>query len=202
MNYEELVHRILHRVDELAYVANHEDIDPDQKPYLHAIGEALSEPSRTARELRQMAQGFYDEGRIDKVMLHSALHVIAASPKVQDPQEAARQVALQELAAYEVGGRWLAANLASVDRHRGVLAFNLDQLEIALDYFSRAFERQRIPGNVGNVLATLLRLGEIAEARDLHRQVQSAFPPYFTRELERLIGLDPDLALLRKEDHR
>ena len=202
MNYEELVHRILHRVDELAYVANHEDIDPDQKPYMHAIGKALSEPGRTARELRQLAQGFFDEGCIDKVMLHSALHVIAASPKVQDPQEAARQVALQELASYEVGGPWLSANLASVDRHRGVLAFSLDQFEIALDYFSRAFERQRIPGNVGNVLATMLRLGEIPEARDLHRQVVSAFPPAFTRELERLIALDPDLALLRKEDHR
>ena len=55
----------------------------------------------------------------------------------------------------------------------------------ALDYFSRAFERQHIPGNLANVLSALLRLGDVHEARDLHNQVLSAFPDAFTKELQR-----------------
>ena len=63
-----------------------------------------------------------------------------------------------------------------------------------------AFERQHIPGNLANVLCTLLRLGDVIDARDLRDQVMAAFPPEFTRELARMIQLDPDLALLRTED--
>ena len=96
-----------------------------------------------------------------------------------------------------LGGPNLADNLASVDRHRGVLAFLLGQYEVAIDHFTRAFERQRSPGNLANVLATLLRLGDEDEARELLDQVQRAFEDDFVDALSDMIERDPDLALLR-----
>ena len=80
-----------------------------------------------------------------------------------------------------------------------MLAFVQERYEVALDYFSRAFERQRSAGNLSNVLATLLRLGDITEARDLLTQVRSALPQPLVRDLERIIAAAPDLALLRME---
>lgn len=200
MNYEELVHRILHRVDEQAYHAEHGDLDDGQLAPINTALRALQDPTQGPDVARQLAQRFSAEGRIDPVNTWSLLHVIAASPQVADFAEASRLVAEQEVAALEQGGPRLQKNLASVERHRGVLAFKLGRFDVALDYFSRAFERQHIPGNLANVLCTLLRLGDVAEARDLRDQVFGAFPAPFTAELKRLIQLDPDLALLRQED--
>ena len=80
-----------------------------------------------------------------------------------------------------------------------MLAFRLGSYEVALDYFSRAFERQRSAGNLSNVLATLIRLGDEGEARELLQQVQRSLPTALVTELNRLIALDPDLSLLRTE---
>jgi hypothetical protein len=138
-------------------------------------------------------------GRIDRVMMLSALHVIACHPSVADWEEAARLVGEQELAALELGGPNLEANLASVDRHRGVLAFLRKHYAVALDYFARALERQRSAENFTNVLCTLIRLGEEDEARTLLRQARRAFPPHLAAEIDRNVESDPDLSLLRTE---
>jgi tetratricopeptide (TPR) repeat protein len=201
VNYEELVQRILHRVDEQAYHAEHVDLDEDQLAPINEALRALRDPSQGPNVARAMAHRFLELGVVDPVNALSLLHVIAASPQVADYSAAARLVAEQETAALTQGGPRLQKNLASVERHRGVLAFKMGRYEIALDYFSRAFERQHIAGNLANVLCTLIRLGEVSDARDLRDQVFGAFPAPFIRELRRLIQLDPDLALLRKEDH-
>jgi hypothetical protein len=70
---------------------------------------------------------------------------------------------------------------------------------VALDYFSRAFERQHTAGNLSNVLASLLRLGDTEEAHDLLKQVRSSLAPDLIADLNHLIEHDPDLALLRME---
>jgi hypothetical protein len=70
---------------------------------------------------------------------------------------------------------------------------------VALDYFSRAFERQHTAGNLSNVLATLIRLGDVAEARALVRQVRDNLAPLLVADLNQMIDQDPDLALLRLE---
>jgi hypothetical protein len=80
-----------------------------------------------------------------------------------------------------------------------VLAFLQERFGIALDYFSRAFERQRSAGNLSNVLATLLRLGDLHDAQDLLNQVRKGLDPTLVQDLERIIAADPDLALLRTE---
>jgi tetratricopeptide (TPR) repeat protein len=70
---------------------------------------------------------------------------------------------------------------------------------VALEYFSRAFERQRSAGNLANVLNALIRLGDRDEAVDLLRQVRATLPERLNADLTEMISVDPDLALLRRE---
>jgi tetratricopeptide (TPR) repeat protein len=152
-----------------------------------------------ADRARAQVQAFFQGGRIDRVLMLSALHVIACHPRVADWNEAARLVGEQEFAALEMGGPNLQSNLASVDRHRGVLAFLRGHYEVALDYFSRTLERQRSAENLQNILCTLLKLGEESEAAALLAQIRRSFPSELVEEIDRSIQRDPDLALLRME---
>jgi tetratricopeptide (TPR) repeat protein len=186
-------------VDADAYLPYADAVDPAQQQAMSEIEHVLSQPDFDPNRARSLVHGLHAGGRIDRVHKLSALHVIAASPKIADYDEAARLVAAQEQAAIELGGPRLQANLASVERHRGVLAFVQERYDVALDYFSRAFERQHSAGNLSNVLATLIRLGDIAEARDLLSQVRSSLPQPLVYDLERIIAADPDLALLQAE---
>lgn len=196
MDYSALFDRILSAVDETAYLPLADAVQAEQRDAMESIELRLRGPF-DVDELRAYTRDLHERGAIDAVMLHSALHVIAASPKVRDYDEAARCAADQEIAAIRLGGPNLSANLASVDRHRGVLAFMLHNYEVALDYFTRAFERQRTPGNLANVLATLLRTGDEQEAVDLLQQVRDTFPAPLIASLDSMIANDPDLALLR-----
>ncbi len=199
MDYAALIDRIMCEVDADAYLPYADAVDPAQQQAMSEIEHVLSQPDFDPDRARSLVHGLHAGGRIDRVHKLSALHVIAASPKIADYDEAARLVAAQEQAAIELGGPRLQANLASVERHRGVLAFVQERYDVALDYFSRAFERQHSAGNLSNVLATLIRLGDIAEARDLLSQVRSSLPQPLVYDLERIIAADPDLALLQAE---
>lgn len=199
MNYDALLDRILRKVDSDAYLALADSVEPDQQAALDEIGRALQGPSFDAEDLARRARQLHQQGRIDEVNLHSALHVIEAHPSVGRLDRAAEHAARQEMAAYRQGGPRLQANLASVERHRGVIAWQQGQVDQALDYFSRAFERQRSAGNLANVLACLIRLGDEGDARDLLSQVRSAFPVALLDALNQMIARDPDLALLRSE---
>ena len=199
MDYAALIDRIMCEVDADAYLPYADAVDPAQQQAMSEIEHVLSQPDFDPDRARSLVHGLHAGGRIDRVHKLSALHVIAASPKIADYDEAARLVAAQEQAAIELGGPRLQANLASVERHRGVLAFVQERYDVALDYFSRAFERQHSAGTLSNVLATLIRLGDIAEARDLLSQVRSSLPQPLVYDLERIIAADPDLALLQAE---
>jgi len=199
LNYEALYDRILHRVDQGAYLAWADAVEAGQQAPMAEIGAYIQSPGFRPQTARQMAHEFHRAGRIDRVLYLSALHVIAMSPAVSDYTEAARLIAEKELVAIQQGGPRLQVHLASVDRHRGALAFLLKQYEVALDYFSRAFERQRSPGNLGNVLAALIRLGDVSEARELLSRIQGGLQPELVSALDEMIRIDPDLALLRME---
>lgn len=199
MDFQQLFSRILADVDEAAYFTPVEHIDASQRAAAAAIQEAMAAPEFDAESVRALVRRLADRGHIDTVMKLSALHVIACHPAVADYEEAARMVGEQEFAALEKGGPNLQANLASVDRHRGVLAFLKGHHEVALDYFARALERQRTAENVGNVLATLCAMGELEEAQALLEQVRGAFPKALVQDLEDSISRDPDLASLRSE---
>jgi tetratricopeptide (TPR) repeat protein len=200
MDLEALFDRILHAVDEQAYLTPSHHVEPDQQQALATIAAAIQGDDFDEREARGLIRRFHREGRIDRVMMLSALHVVAAHPSVADWAEAARLAGEQEQAAMELGGPRLQANLASVDRHRGVVAFLQGHFEIALDYFSRAFERQHSAENLGNVMCCLLALGELDDARDLLGRVRRSFPQALVSEIEDRILRDPDLALLRDRE--
>lgn len=197
MDYAALLERVLKQADVAAYLPLADSVAPSQRAAMSELERMIAAPDFDPSRARAFADRLLADGRIDRVMYLSARHVIAASPSVRDYEEAARLVGEQEIAAMRLGGPNLADNLASVDRHRGVLAFLLGQYEVAIDHFTRAFERQRSPGNLANVLATLLRLGDEDEARELHDQVQRAFEQGFVDALDDMIERDPDLALLR-----
>jgi len=150
-----------------------------------------------AEAARQRTDQLHAEGRLDAVTRLSALQVIAASPGVRDLAEASRLANQQEFVALQEGGPALQDRLASADRHRGVVAFLMGRYEVALDWFTHAFERQRSAENVGNVLAALLALGDRREAAELLHTVRSRFPRDFARDLESRLQSDADLSELR-----
>jgi len=199
VDYQTLIDRITRVVDQRAYFTPASHVDGSQRAVLAGVERRMSRSDLDPEETREYVRAEHRAGRIDKVMMLSALHVIACHPAVADWEEAARLVGEQELAALDLGGPNLEANLASVDRHRGVLAFLRGHFEVALDYFARALERQRSAENFTNVLCTLLRLGDEDEARSLLRQARRSFPPQLVVEIDRNVDVDPDLSLLRTE---
>ncbi len=196
MDTSSLLQRILNSVDVHAYQAPVSSVPEAQRPAIEQIRAALTEARDPARA-RQLAQKYFDEGALDLVQYYSAMHVIAASPLVSDWEEAARLAGAQELAAIRRGGPNLQQALASVDRHRGVVAFLNDAPDVALEHFTSAMERERSPENLGNILCTLLRLGELDEAEQIVATVRDTLPPSFVDALLNRIELDPDLAALR-----
>ncbi|MCA9491815.1 MAG: hypothetical protein KC621_17910 [Myxococcales bacterium] len=199
MNYQALIERITQAVDESAYFTPTSHVDPARRAVLEQARQEMARADFDPDQLRAWLQEQHAGGRLDRVHLLSALHVVACHPKVADWDEAARLVGEQELAALDLGGPELEANLAAVDRHRGVLAYLRRHHGVALDYFARALERQRSAENFTNVLCTLLRLGELVEARTLLRQARGSFPRALVTEIDRNVAQDPDLALLRSE---
>lgn len=197
LDYRLLLDRVLKTVDQSAYLTPASHVEPRQRTAMREIEVAIQARDFSAENVRGLVRRLYTEGRIDRVMMLSALHVIAAHPTVRDWVEAARLAGEQEVAALELGGPDLNHNLASVDRHRGVLAFMMGHHAVALDHLGRALERQHNVENLGNVLCALLALGEEEDARDLVSRVTASWPANFTSELNRRIAADPDLALLQ-----
>ena len=199
MDYRSVLERIIEQVDAVAYLTPSAQVDPRHRAVLTEVGAMIQDASISPDHIRTHIQRSYDNGRLDRVHYLSALHVLAASPRVQDWGEAARLAGEQELAALDQGGPYQQTNLAAVDRHRGVVAYLRGHYDNALDHFSRALERQRSAENLGNVLCTLIRLGETHEARSLLAQIRATLPQALVTDLTVMVNQDPDLALLRTE---
>lgn len=200
VDYSWLLDRILETVEDRAYLTPVTSAPPMVRDALQEVADALSKPGFDPEAVRSHIASLHRAGRLDDVMRLSALCVVATHPSVADWPLAARLAGEQEVASLVGGGAYLSAWLASVDRHRGVIAWSLGQPAVALDHFSRALERQHNPENLGNVLCALLALGEDAQAADLLRRVCDSHPAPFVSELKRRVQQDPDLALLRDED--
>jgi len=199
MDYQAIFQRILHTVDQEAYFVPVDQVGPKHREGVAAVRSAMAVPSFDPDAVRALIDSLHGRGKLDDVLRLSALHIIAAHPRVAEYEEAARLVGEQEYAALELGGPRLQANLASVDRHRGVLAFLRGHYDVALDYFARALERERSGENLTNILCTLLRLGEEDEARELVATIHRSFPAAIADQVRQSILDDPDLALLRPE---
>lgn len=197
MDLDALFQRISSAVDQAAYLTPTDEVDPRYRDALDAVAERLRQPTLDVDGVRALIRRLYDAGHLDRFYMLSALHVVAADPRVADHAQAARLAGEQEQAALELGGPRLPTHLASVDRHRGVLAFLSGAYEVALDHFTRALERRRTVENLGNVLAALIRLGELDEARSIATTVRHTFRDDDRRALDHRIATDPDLARLR-----
>jgi tetratricopeptide (TPR) repeat protein len=201
MDYNAILERILQTVDREAYRFSGTHLSPPDASAQQTVHAALADASVDIGAVRQLVQRLFDDGEIDDVVRLSLLFVIAAHPRAKDYAEAGRLLGERETAVWALAERGDEADLerllAAVDRHRGALAFLMGRYAHALDHFARALERERAANNLQNVLATLLRLGEEADARALLGQIRQSYPAPVVEHLDRVIQQDPDLALLR-----
>jgi tetratricopeptide (TPR) repeat protein len=197
LDYRSTLGRIRAAVRRGTYLVTTEGVPPSQREPLAEIAQAIAAPGCDPDAVRRRIQQLHASGRIDQVMKLSALGVLAASPHVGDYEEASRLAGQQELAALDQGGPYLDANLASAHRHRGVVAYLLGHYAVALDWFTRALERERSAENLGNVLGALVRLGEHDEARELLDRVRTSFPTDLRRAVDLRVREDEDLSPLR-----
>jgi tetratricopeptide (TPR) repeat protein len=197
MDLDHLLARIEGALDQDAYLTPANGLPIDEEGAVDEIRQLLHDPSVEADAVRRRIQQLDAAGRLARTTKLSALGVLAASPKVRDYAEAARLAGQQELAAWDEGGELLPSRLASVERHRGVLAFLMGRPSVALDWFGRALERQRTAENLGNVLAALLRLGEGGAALQLLDKARHQLPAAEIHALATRIDEDGDLVALR-----
>jgi tetratricopeptide (TPR) repeat protein len=201
MDYNAILERILHTVDREAYRFSGTHLPQPDAAAQKSVHVALADSSIDIAAVRRLVQQLFERGEIDDVVRLSLLFVIAAHPRAKDYVEAGRLLGERETAVWSLADRGNEADLerllAAIDRHRGALAFLMGRYAHALDHFARALERERIADNLQNVLATLLRLGEDADARSLLEQIRLSYPPPVVAQLDQLIQADPDLALLR-----
>ncbi|HHO49779.1 MAG TPA: tetratricopeptide repeat protein [Deltaproteobacteria bacterium] len=197
MDYRRILDRIRSTIRVGSYLVPPSSVPAAQREALSGVAAAIADPDNDPEQIRLRILQLYAAGRIDRVMKLSALGVLAASPNVRDYAEAARLAGQQEMVALDEGGPHRDAYLASADRHRGVLAYLLGRYEVALDWFTRALERERTSENLGNVLSTLIRLGELDEARTLLDQACTSAPDTVRLELLSRIEIDDDLSRLR-----
>ena len=190
MDYQAIFARIRQTVDTKAYFTSASAVGGAQRDAIGEVRALVQASDFDVAAVRSFIAVAEAEGRIDRVMALSALHVVACHPAVQD----------WECAARLLGGPNLQDNLASVDRHRGVLAYLRGHYEVALDYFARALERQRSADNLQNILCTLIRLGDEDDAQDLVARIRRTLPAELVAVVNHAILHDPDLALLRRED--
>ncbi|MEQ1567264.1 MAG: hypothetical protein ABMA64_16605 [Myxococcota bacterium] len=198
MDYQSILSRIRAAVASSTYQVPTAGAPPSQREALAEIAAAIERPDADPDWIARRIHQLHAAGKIDRVMKLSALGVLAASPLVGDLVEAARLASQQEFAALDEGGPWRDGYLASADRHRGVIAFLRGYPEVALDWFTRALERERTAENVGNVLVALVRLGEVDEAARMYAGISPHLPVDAQRELVDRVATDDDLIRLRR----
>ncbi len=197
MDLEHLLSRIEGALDEGTYLTPTRSLPGDDLRAVEEIRLLIQDQSVEPDDVRRRIQQLDAAGRLSRPTKLSALGVLAASPKVRDYAEASRLAGQQELVAWDEGGELLEDRMASVERHRGVLAFLLGRPAVALEYFGRALERQRTAENLGNVLAALLRMGEGRRALRMLDKARHQLPGEEVDALADRIERDGDLVALR-----
>lgn len=198
MDVRRILNRIRETVRQSPYLVPLGAAAGPQRDVLAPVVRAIADPDADPDEVRQRIHQLHAAGRIDRVMMLSALGVLAASPLVRDYAEAARLAGQQELVALDAEAELRARYLASADRHRGVLAYLLGCYEVALEWFAQALARESSAENLGNVMAAMIRLGRIDEALELQQRVEHTFPREVVAGLRKRVEHDDDLVRLRE----
>ncbi|NCG19623.1 MAG: hypothetical protein GWP91_11505 [Rhodobacterales bacterium] len=197
MNTRSVLDRIHSAVSGGAYLVPARQLPAPWRQPMADLALSMASANFDAEMAVLRVHSWHEQKRIDRIRMFSALSVIATHPDVRDYCEAARCISMQELLCLEAGGDDRDINLASVERHRGVLAFCMGRGRIALECFIRAWERERSPENLANILAAQLKIGDVIQAEALLQQVRERFPDALRDHLNMLIDVDDDLELLR-----
>jgi hypothetical protein len=88
VDYNALFERILGQVDQAAYMPLADVVDPAQQAAMGEIETQLRDPSIPAHVTESLIHGSHQDGRIDRVHMLSALHVLAALIRLDDLSEA------------------------------------------------------------------------------------------------------------------
>ena len=192
-----LLERVHDCLDGSAYCVPVDQTTADQRSVLERLAFSMAQPDFDGPMAVARVHRWWQEGVLDAERAWSALAVIATHPRVRDYREAAHCIAMQEAAVLGLPPAAARRGLASVERHRGVLAFSMGHIGVALEHFSWALERERRAENLANVLACLVRLGDQEEALEMLTSARAGLPREFMEALEAQIRVDPDLAALR-----
>ena len=84
MNLDALFARIHQAVDEVAYLTPVVQVAPNQRAAMADIRQAFESTTYEVSACEEVIARCYRAGRVDKVMMYSALHVLHAHPKVGD----------------------------------------------------------------------------------------------------------------------
>lgn len=190
----ELIGRVKKVVESRSYLLPVERVDPAIRAQVAEIAAMLRSSDVERWQIDARIDAMRVSRELDDATAWSLRGIVAAHPRFQDHLDALRFAALQEMAALAAGGDALRARLASVDRHRGVVAFLMDQPEVALHQFTLALERERSAENLANVLCALVRLGDLESARELVADVRRAFPADVRAGVEWALANDSDLS--------
>ena len=201
LNRRDAIARIRRAIGEPSYLVPTDGVASRYRDRLSELATWMATPDFDGEVARRRVQDWRERGLLDDEHTWSALAVIYTHPRVRNFREAARCIALQESAAMAASGEHLAAALGSVERHRGVLAWSMGHVEVALDCFVAALERERTAENLGNVMAALVRLDELEQAQELLDDARRGFPAALVEDLERRVASDEDLAPLRGIAH-
>ncbi len=189
----DLIGRVKKVVERRSYLLPVDRVDPAIRAPVAEIAAMLRSSDAERWQIDARIDAFRVSRELDDATAWSMRGIVAAHPRFQDYQDALRFAALQELAALAAGGDALRGRLASVDRHRGVVAFLMDQPDVALHQFTLALERERSAENLANVLCALVRIGDLESARELVADVRRAFPADVRAGVEWALANDTDL---------
>ena len=119
------------------YIVPTSQVEPRYRDALAQLARWMARPDFDGELAVGKIRDWAQEGVLDDERMWSALSVVCSHPRVRNYLEASKCIALQESAALDKGGQGLDSAMASVERHRGVLAFCMGRPEVALECFIR-----------------------------------------------------------------
>lgn len=199
-----IVEDILLHLQTAAFFASEARVPTEQAEGCASIAHAHRQigMKEDALEVRKLIESLYDEAKIDYIRRLSSHASVSNDPKVKDFDASERYTTEMERAVREVGGPRLGIDLSAVERHRGVRSYQMKKYAKALEHFDRSLGYHLTGENIANVLCTLLRMGEVKEARLILRSVRDEVErggraKTVVAELNEYVQKDPDLLVLR-----
>lgn len=195
--YPSIEARVRQILAQRAYVGRVIEDGPDPEAS-GALYRAAFDGVTSPDEVRALVEAHHAQGRIGLLARLEWLTLLASRPDVQDWPGAMRLLGEMERLTWTMDDERRNQNLASIARHRGVVAYLEGHYSVALEYFLDAVNRVLTLPNIHNLLCVTLRLSGRDAAQGLYAYIQSLIPEDAARDLAERIHQDPDLILLSR----